>query len=179
LTTTDRKLKRIELRLVAELMKNSRKSDRELAKLAKILGISQPTVTRIRNKLEREGVIREYTAIPDFSKLGYEILAIILALSKSLDKNQAEKARKILLEDAKDKVFIMVERGIGSGFDGVIVSLHRDYTSFQQLMTWLRQLDFLEIEKTQFFLVDLNETVRYRPLTLSAIAKHIEQQAEK
>ena len=66
MTTTDRKLKRIELRLVAELMKNSRKSDRELAK---ILGISQPTVTRIRNKLEREGVIREYTAIPDFSKL--------------------------------------------------------------------------------------------------------------
>ena len=124
MTTTDRKLKRIELRLVAELMKNSRKSDRELAK---ILGISQPTVTRIRNKLEREGVIREYTAIPD----------------------------------------------------GVIISLHRDYTSFQQLMTWLRQLDFLEVEKTQFFLVDLNETVRYRPLTLSAIAKHIEQQAEK
>ena len=178
MTAIDRKLKRIELRLVAELMKNSRKSDRELAK---ILGISQPTVTRIRNKLEREGVIREYTAIPDFSKLGYEILAIILALSKPLDKNQAEKARKILLEDAKDKgfEFIMVERGIGSGFDGVIVSLHRDYTSFQQLMTWLRRLNFLEVEKTQFFLVDLNETVRYRPLTLSAIAKHIEQQAEK
>jgi DNA-binding Lrp family transcriptional regulator len=49
-------MKDIERRLISELMKNSRRSDRELAKA---LGTSQPTITR--GKLEREGIIKEYT----------------------------------------------------------------------------------------------------------------------
>ena len=60
-------------RLLRELLKNSKRSDRELAK---VLGVSQPTITRIRHKLEQEGVIRDYTIIPDFKKLGFEIMAI-------------------------------------------------------------------------------------------------------
>jgi DNA-binding Lrp family transcriptional regulator len=44
-------MKDIERRLISELMKNSRRSDRELAKA---LGTSQPTITRTRGKLERE-----------------------------------------------------------------------------------------------------------------------------
>jgi DNA-binding Lrp family transcriptional regulator len=48
-------------------MKNSRKSDRQLARA---IGTSQPTVTRIRSRLEKEGYIKEYTMIPDFGKLG-------------------------------------------------------------------------------------------------------------
>ena len=36
-------LKDVELKLFSELMKNSRRSDRELAK---VIGVSQPTVTR-------------------------------------------------------------------------------------------------------------------------------------
>jgi len=64
-------MKDIELRLIAELMKDSRKSDRELAK---VIGVSQPTITRIRTRLEKSGVIREYTIIPDFSQLGYTLM---------------------------------------------------------------------------------------------------------
>ena len=44
---------------LVEILKNSRKSDRDIAKLE----ISQPTVTRIRKKLERN-VIKAYRAIP-------------------------------------------------------------------------------------------------------------------
>ena len=69
----DQPMKNIELRLISELMKNSRRSDRELAR---VLGVSQPTVSRTIKKLEKEGYIREYTMIPDFSKLGYEIMGI-------------------------------------------------------------------------------------------------------
>jgi DNA-binding Lrp family transcriptional regulator len=54
-------------------MKDSRRSDRELAKA---IGSSQPTVSRMIKKLESEGTIKEYTMIPDFHKLGFEILAI-------------------------------------------------------------------------------------------------------
>ena len=54
-------LKELERKLLSELIKNSHRSDRELAKA---IGSSQPTTTRLRNKLEKEGYIREYTIIP-------------------------------------------------------------------------------------------------------------------
>jgi DNA-binding Lrp family transcriptional regulator len=61
-------VKEIALRLVAELLKDSHRSDRELAK---VLGISQPTVSKLTERLRKMGVIREYTIIPDFNKLGF------------------------------------------------------------------------------------------------------------
>jgi len=68
------KLKPSDKKILFELMKNARRSDR---KLAKILGVSQPTVSRRRVFLERE-LIDGYTAIPKWKKIGYEILAITL-----------------------------------------------------------------------------------------------------
>ncbi len=58
-------LKEIERRMLSELVKNSRRSDRELAKA---IGTSQPTATRIRTKLEKEGYVKEYTSIPNLSQ---------------------------------------------------------------------------------------------------------------
>jgi DNA-binding Lrp family transcriptional regulator len=42
--------KEAEVNLIVELMKNSKKSDRELARA---IGVSQPTITRLRGRLER------------------------------------------------------------------------------------------------------------------------------
>jgi DNA-binding Lrp family transcriptional regulator len=55
-------MKRRELEVFFELIKNSKKSDRDIAKK---LNISQPTVTRVRKKLERT-VIKAYTLVPSF-----------------------------------------------------------------------------------------------------------------
>jgi DNA-binding Lrp family transcriptional regulator len=49
--------------LLLELLKDSKRSDRELAK---VLGVSQPTVSRMRSRLVKEGVIRDFTVVPDF-----------------------------------------------------------------------------------------------------------------
>jgi len=72
-------MKKNEMRLLVELIKNCSRSDR---KLAKVLGTSQPTVTRMRNRLVKEGVIQEFTVIPDFVKMGFEIVAVTLAKTK-------------------------------------------------------------------------------------------------
>ena len=56
-------------------MKNSHRSDRELAKAS---GISQPTVNRLIGRLQKKGVIKEYTMVPDFGKLGFNLMAIVM-----------------------------------------------------------------------------------------------------
>ena len=64
-------LKSIDYKLLGELLKNSRRSDRELAKA---LGPSQPTVTRRRANIEKN-FIDGYTVIPKWEKIGFEIVA--------------------------------------------------------------------------------------------------------
>ena len=67
--------KELPQKLLRELLKNSKRSDRDLAK---ILKVSQPTITRTRHKLEKSGMIQDYTIIPDFEKMGFEILVVTL-----------------------------------------------------------------------------------------------------
>lgn len=62
------------------VLKNSRLSDTEMAER---LRSSQPTITRTRNQLEKEGNIKSYTIVPDFVKLGYQILAFTFIKMKS------------------------------------------------------------------------------------------------
>ena len=165
-------MKEVELKLVFELLKNSRRSDRDLAKA---IGVSQPTITRIRQKLEEDGVIREYTMIPDLRKLGFRIMAMTFALSRALDREEAEKARETLVDSVKEKQFefIMLERGRGLGFDAAIISLHEDYASYLKVLEWLRGFDFLDVTKTDSFLINLEDKVRYRPFSLSTLATYI------
>jgi DNA-binding Lrp family transcriptional regulator len=47
----DKPLKAVELRLISELMKNSQRSDRELAKA---IGVSQPTISRVKKSWKKK-----------------------------------------------------------------------------------------------------------------------------
>ncbi|MFA5364838.1 MAG: Lrp/AsnC family transcriptional regulator, partial [Candidatus Bathyarchaeia archaeon] len=60
------------LQLLLEYLKDSNRSDGEIANN---IGVSQPTVSRMKSKLIKDGVIDHFSAIPDFTKMGYEILA--------------------------------------------------------------------------------------------------------
>lgn len=172
-------MKKDEWKLLSELMKNSRRSDR---KLAKVIGRSQPTVTRTRRKLEGENYIREYTIIPNFKKLGYKIMAItFFKYKKRFDPEKIQKAREILSESFKKGPFeiIMAERGMGCGFNAIMISVHRDYNSFVELTNWAQQFYSLELGEIDSFFIDLDDKVRYLPLTFSALAKHLLVLAEK
>jgi DNA-binding Lrp family transcriptional regulator len=98
-TKTKNNIKVLKLRLIVELMKNSRRSDRELAKA---IGCSQPTVSRLIKKLEKEGIVREYTIIPDFRKLGYEIMGITsIAVHEQLYKEGFKETKRMTAEVEK------------------------------------------------------------------------------
>jgi DNA-binding Lrp family transcriptional regulator len=163
-------MKEIELKLAAELIRNSRRSDRDLAKA---IGASQPTVTRIRNKLENEGFFKEYTIIPDFTKLGYHLLVLtFVKLRGPLDPEETARARETGKEALAKREFgiIMVERGIGLGYDGVVVALYEDYGAYLKHRDNLKSFPFLELSDIDSFVINLDDDVHYRPLTLSLLA---------
>ena len=172
-------LKEIEWKLLSELMKNSRRSDRELAKA---IGASQPTSTRIRTKLEKEGYIKEYTIVPRFSKLGYHILALtFLKLEMKVSNEELEKVKKSVPEQLAKSQFgvVLLKTGMGLGFDSVIISFHEDYASYDNFRSTIKKTTLADILDLQVFLINLDDESRYLPLTFSILANHMTKLKEK
>jgi DNA-binding Lrp family transcriptional regulator len=171
-------MKDTELKLVSELMKNSRRSDRELAKA---LRVSQPTVSRMIKRLEKEGVIQEYTMIPEWHKLGYEIFALTCASIKpEATLEQIEQMRKMGREVAQKVAFetVMVIRGMGFRHDVVIASFHKDYSAYVQFKRMVAGYPFLDAANMESFLVTLPDW-QYKSLTFSTLAKHVLEMKEE
>jgi DNA-binding Lrp family transcriptional regulator len=123
-----------KLRLLFELVKDAGRSDRELSKSMKV---SQPTVTRKRNALEKEGFIKEYTIIPNLAKMGYEIIAFTFLRFQEPPKPQLmEEAKKWT---SKQSSVVFASDGEGIGMNSVMVSLHKDYGSYTKLINQLRR----------------------------------------
>jgi DNA-binding Lrp family transcriptional regulator len=165
-------MKKIEWKLISELMKNSKNSDRELAKK---IGVSQPTITRARSRLEKEGYIKEYTMIPDFSKLGFELMSINLAkMKKEPTEEEYIKIKKMGSEVLKKHPFaiVMAMSGRGCGYDKVIIAFHENYTSFLEFMEESRKFPFSEVYDYENFLVGTSG-YHYMPLTFSALANYL------
>jgi DNA-binding Lrp family transcriptional regulator len=172
-------LKDVELKLISELVKNSRRSDRELAR---VLKVSQPTVSRMIKKLKGEGVIKEYTMIPDFLELGYKIMALTFCSLKELNAEEYEGVIAAIERDLGDEQLqkiIMFERGLGLESTGVFVSLHEDYSSYVEFIDKLKEYPFLEMSKPGSFLISLEDKAHIRPLTFSLLANHVLQMKEK
>jgi DNA-binding Lrp family transcriptional regulator len=171
-------MKEVELKLISELMKDARRSDRDLAKS---VGVSQPTVSRIRARLEKAGFVREYVMIPDFYRLGYEILAVTFVKLKGiLTSEEVERVREFTHDRMEQTPYdlIMLEKGTGLGYDGIIISFHGNYSSYTAFRNFLRQYDFLE-NTIDSFLIDLTDKKQYMPLTLSVLARHLHSGIKK
>ena len=171
-------MKPVELKLISELMKNSRRSDRELAKA---IGISQPTVSRLIKKLEKQGIVKEYTMIPDFSKLDYEIMALtFLRYERSPGKEEALTLREggRGLEEKSASAALMIMNGLGLNSDRVIMSFHRNYSSLHRLQEAMRNLSSRHISYVDTFIVSTRDKAHERELTFKAFGKQLLSQEE-
>ena len=131
--------------------------------------------------MEKEGYFIEYTLIPNFTKLGYHLFALTFAsIRKELSSEEAEKARKNGLELAKTAPpnVVAIERGMGLGHSVVVGSFHKDYSSYVELVNRLKRNPYLE-SSCESFLINLDDEVHYRHLTLATLAKHILTSEEK
>lgn len=169
-------MKDIELKLLCELMKNSRRSDRQLAKA---IGASQPTISRIIRKLEKKGYIKEYTIIPDFKKLGFQMMTVVLAkLKEEIGNDYIENVRKKVREDLKQDPVpnLMAMTGEGCDADRVTLLLSRDYAAYSNYMRMFKQHPLVEVNEIRAFKIDLDDESQFLPLTLSNLAKFLEKE---
>jgi DNA-binding Lrp family transcriptional regulator len=155
--------------LLKEMLKNQRRSDRDLAKL---FGSSQPTITRMRNQLEKGGYIKTYTIIPDFVKLGYEIMAFTFSKMKYYPtKEEVEKIAQLAAEWAnKHPNIIFAADGEGLGSDIMMISFHRNYSRYADFMRTYA-MDWGQIlSGFQSFIVSLGSGYKMKPFDLKYLA---------
>jgi DNA-binding Lrp family transcriptional regulator len=164
-----KELKSIDYKILFELMKDARRSDRELAK---IVGVSQPTITRRRASLERD-IIDGYTTIPKWDKLGYEIFAITFVKSKirSAPIEEKETAIKKCSEWVMSKPnVVLASAGRGCGFDAFLESFHRNYTDYMDFLRELRA-NVGNVVDTDSFIVPLTGTHVIKPFHLKYLGE--------
>jgi DNA-binding Lrp family transcriptional regulator len=159
--------KKVALKLLFELIKNSKRSDRELAK---ILKVSQPTITRMRQKLEKK-IIKEYTAIPDWAELGYELMVFtFFNMSTPLNEKQ-ERTRKAIDWVMNYPNAIFASKGDGMGKNGVCISFHKNYTSFADFISKCQAEWGKYLVDMQFFIVSVKGSLILKPFSFKYLEK--------
>ncbi len=165
-------LKDVELKLISELIKNSRRSDRELAKA---IGISQPTVSRIRVRLEKQGFI-DYSAVPNLAKLGFEIIAV------TLGKRDYKEQPEVNVQKARDYVkrypnIIFTASGSGLGNDRIMISIHRNYSDYSKFVQEMKT-EWTGWAELDSFLISLTGKDVVQPLSMKHLADCLKEEEE-
>ncbi|MDG6223117.1 MAG: Lrp/AsnC family transcriptional regulator [Candidatus Bathyarchaeota archaeon] len=105
--------------------------------MAKIVGVCQPTVSRIKKSLLNEGIIEGVVAVPNFNKIGYELMALTFVKIKAVLASEEERKQnfekvKKWMSKQDDVIFCASCRGLG--FHSFFISLHKNYKAFDAFM---------------------------------------------
>ena len=160
-------MKKRMLKLLFELMKNAKRSDREIAK---IIGVSQPTITRMRQRLEKTAIV-DYTVIPDWTELGFEIMAMTFVKAKGLPET-TEKAKKWAMNNPN---VVFAAGGEGLGMDYSIMSFHKNYSDYSSFIDNLKTEWAENLQDLQSFLMATGEERTVKPLSLKYLEKAWEE----
>jgi DNA-binding Lrp family transcriptional regulator len=132
----------VDKRILNHLLDNGRDSYREIAKKMKL---SPATVMKRVRALESKGVIKNYTAVLDYDKLGYEIHIII-------DVRVARgKLHLVEKKIAKHQNVSAVYDNTGS-FDSTVIARFRTRATMDNFLKNLQTFDFVERTETKLIL---------------------------
>lgn len=160
-------MRRVDYDILSELAKNAKISDRQLAKK---IGVSQPTVTRRRARLERE-VIGSYTLVPRWGKIGYTLFAITLVKVRNTETEKWTTIRKRISEWLmKHPNIIMSSNCSGNEINSFMISIHKSFGDYDDLLLEMRTELGDVIDGVQTLLVNLAGKGVLKPLDLKYLA---------
>ena len=166
-------INKIDRKILAGLLRNSKGSDRALARA---IGVSQPTVTRRRARLEKEA-ISSYTMIPKWVKLGFKLL--VITFTKSREALTSPEKLKETLETSKKWMMqhpnvLLCAGSRGMDMGGFMISIHKDYSEFDNFM---RDHDLAlgrYLDDVQNVIVNLDGGQILKPFDLRYLAEYID-----
>jgi DNA-binding Lrp family transcriptional regulator len=160
------------LKLLFALIKNSKRSDRDLAKT---LGFSQPTVTRLRQTLEKEA-IEQYALIPSLPYLGFDIIVFTFFRTKELVHPLWDKGKKWA---AAQPNVVFVSTGQGMDSDAIMVSVHKNYADFVKFYHVFRRDWGKELADFKIFLMSVKGSVQLKPFSFNYLIDAYKKEFDK
>ena len=146
------KVDELDKKILNLLLSDSRLSYR---KIARILKVSPATIMNRINHLNKN-IIKKYSVLLDYEKLGYEIEVIIeLRISKG---KLIEVEKKIAIHPNVVAVY-----DITGDYDAVIIARFKNRKSMDEFLKKIQTYDFVERTFTKFVL----HTIKEEPLQLN------------
>jgi len=121
-------LDEIDLKLLAELQSNGRKTNVELAKS---VGLTAPPCLRRIRALEDSGIIKDYHANIDAASLGYRITVFAMVSLKS----QAEEDLQTFEKHIQSIPDVRECHMLNGEIDFILKIVAKDLQTFQELLT--------------------------------------------
>jgi len=140
----------IDRKLLKELLKDSRRSYRDLAKA---IGVSAATVINHVQRLESAGVITDYTVMLDHERLGYE-LTVITEITVSRGK---------LLETQREIAKLPYVCGVydvTGEIDSIVIAKFRNRRELSEFPKDLLRMEYVERTNTHVVLNTIKEDFR-------------------
>ncbi len=161
-----RKLKDLDFRIISELMKNAKISDREMANK---LGCSQPSVSRRRARLEREKLIA-YSVVPSFEEFGYDMLAFTFVhfdfdFSSGVFGDEAAELMSQAIQAHPNVIFASSGRGLG--YEAILLSVHKHFAGYQEFKNSLRANLGKHARDIRSFAISMKGDNTFRPLSFA------------
>ena len=143
-------LDEIDRRLLRELLIDSKRSYRELARS---IGVSTATVINRVQRLESSGVIKGYTIIIDHERLGFE-LTVVTEITVS-------KGRLIEVEEAVSKLpNVCAVYDVTGLTDAMVVAKFRSRRELSKFTKGLLAMPYVERTNTHVVLTTVKEDFR-------------------
>ncbi|WP_297509604.1 Lrp/AsnC family transcriptional regulator [Thermococcus sp.] len=142
----------LDRKIISLLQKNARLSYREIARE---LNVAVGTVYNRIKRLEEEGVIKGYSPILDYEKLGFGLTALI---------GIKAKGRKITEIEGRiaEKNNAMMVYDITGEFDIFVIAKFRNREEMNRFVKWLLSLDGVEKTNTSVAMEVVKEEPRLR-----------------
>ncbi|MDE6339448.1 MAG: Lrp/AsnC family transcriptional regulator [Muribaculaceae bacterium] len=148
------RLDKKDIEILAELQRNSRQTNKELASSVNLS--STPTFERVR-RLEREGFIKGYTAVLDADKLDCGFVAFCYL---KLKQHTYENAMKIM-ESVKNVPEIVECYNISGDYDFLLKIYTKDMKAYQKfLLRILGEIDCIGSLNSSFVLGEIKNDHR-------------------
>ena len=143
-------LDEIDRKVLAELLINSNRSNRELARA---IGVSAATVINHIARLESAGVITDYSVIVDFERLGFE-LTVIMTVTVNRGK---------LLETQEEIAklpYVCAVYDVTGQVDSIVVAKFRNRRELSEFPKDLLTMEYVERTNTHVVLNTVKEDFR-------------------